>query len=136
MPYLPINKLIFYFIYLGLTWLGIWLVFIILLFLLFQNLIIITKPAIIPPSQIDDSFLFTVSSFLFMFLILGILSICCPCWKIGDQLLISLMLNLLGRLLLFSHLILQSILLIYLYYALIISTFSLVSCSYFHSCIL
>ena len=58
-------------------------------------------------------------------LILGMLSVCYLFWKVGHQLLLSLPFSYLRRVLLSFYLLLWSIVLIYLYYVLITSTFFL-----------
>ena len=73
---------------------------IILLFLPFWSLIVFTRLLIILLFQ-NKCVIFIYSILLINILILGMLSICYLCWKVGHPLLLSLPLNLLGRLLLF-----------------------------------
>ena len=80
------SKLVnFWFIYLGLAWPGIQLVFIVLLF-----------SALSEPHHLHKAFNHPVISMLFIIfiyrilllmnvLILGMLSICCLCWRVGHQ---------------------------------------------------
>ena len=64
MQYLPLNQQIYWCIYFALACPGIQLVYIVLQFLPFWNLIISIRLLIILSSKINTSFLFTVSSFM------------------------------------------------------------------------
>ena len=93
MPSLPLNYLLFWYIYFMLAWPGIPLVYIILLFLHFWSLIVFTRLLIILSLQ-NSCILFIYSDLLINVLILGMLSVCYLCWRVGHLFLLSLPLSL------------------------------------------
>ena len=99
MPSLPLNKLIFWYIYFRVAWhtIGVYRSAI-SAFLESHHLHKAPNHPII--SKLMHHFIYSIL-LLISVLILGMLSICYLCWRVGQLLLLSLLLSLLGRVLLF-----------------------------------